>query len=67
MKIVGGISFGIGILILAGTTGAADYYDQCRLAADCVAGEPMSDFRLTIQMLTGLVIMSIGVVLLNRD
>lgn len=60
MKIAGGLMVGIGFLIIAGTVGATDYYDECRAAADCVAGEAMSELEVAVRMLIGLMVMAIG-------
>lgn len=50
-----------GFIIIVGTAGNADFYEECRRAADCVAGEPMSTLQMTLQSLAGLVMMAIGV------
>ena len=50
-----------GILLMAGAAGSSDFYDQCKAAADCVAGDPPSTLRIILQSLAGLVMMFIGV------
>ena len=50
-----------GILLMAGAAGVSDFYDQCKAAADCVAGDPPSTLRIILQSLAGLVMMFIGV------
>jgi hypothetical protein len=50
-----------GLFLVAGAAGSQDFYEECRAAADCVAGDPPS-FLLTIfQMVVGLVLMVTGV------
>lgn len=50
----------LGLLIMAGTAGNSDYYDECLAAADCVAGEPMSLLQMTLQSLLGLALFVAG-------
>lgn len=52
----------LGLLILAGTAGHSDFYDECLAAADCVAGEPMSVLQMTLQSLLGLALFVAGCV-----
>ena len=61
MKIVYTIACVIGFLLIAGTAGSSDFYDECKAAADCVAGEPMSTTRMVLQMLAGLAFGMFGV------
>ena len=67
MKIFGGIAFGLGFLVVAGTAGSADFYEECRAAVDCVAGEPMSDLRMMLQLLVGVVGMVTGICMMAKD
>ena len=61
MKIVYTIACVIGFFLIAGTAGSSDFYDECKAAADCVAGEPMSITRMVLQMLAGLAFGMFGV------
>ena len=67
MKIFGSVVFGLGFLLVVGTAGSSDFYDQCRAAADCVAGEPMSDLRMTVQLLAGVAAMVTGICMLSKN
>ena len=60
MKIFAGTAFFVGIMILAGVAGNADFYDACLAAADCVAGDPPSTFWAIIQSIIGLILLLIG-------
>ena len=57
MKVLGYIAVIIGFVIIAGTAGSADFYDKCRAAVDCVAGEPMSLLQVIAQFIGGLILM----------
>lgn len=61
MKIVAAIVGVIGFLLIAGTAGSSDFYEECRAAADCVASEPMSGLQIALQSLIGIILMAIGV------
>lgn len=65
MKIFGGILFGLGFLLIAGTAGSSDFYEECRAAADCVAGEPMSLLQIILQSVSGLLMLAFGTVILT--
>lgn len=68
MKYVPYICIAVGFLLLAGLAGSSDYYEQCRAAADCAAGEPMSYARMLIQGLIGIVTFGTGVLMIvERD
>ena len=67
MNIFGGIIFGLGILILASVAGASDFYEECRAAADCVAGEAPSTFWAVIKSFIGLMLMGLGVLVLTSE
>ena len=68
MKIFGGIALGLGFLIIAGTAGASDFYEQCRAAADCVAGPaPMSDLEMTARLVIGLIMMVTGICMITKN
>lgn len=61
MKYVPYVCAVAGFLLIIGTAGSADFYDECRAAADCVAGEPMSFARMITQSLIGIVMMGFGI------
>jgi hypothetical protein len=50
-----------GLVLIAGAAGSSDFYDQCKAAADCVAGDPPSTFGIILQSLLGLFLLWIGV------
>ena len=50
-----------GLFLVAGAAGSQDFYEECRAAADCVAGNPPSFLLTIIQMVVGLVLMVTGV------
>jgi len=49
-----------GFFLIIGTAGSSDFYEECRAAADCVAGEPMSGLQMTLQSIGGLILMAAG-------
>ena len=67
MKIFGGIAFGLGLLLIAGVAGSSDFYEECRAAADCVAGEAPSTLWMVIKSFIGVVLMGVGVLALTSD
>ena len=50
-----------GFILIIGTAGSADFYEECRAAADCVAGEPMSTMQMVLQSIAGLIFMGTGI------
>jgi hypothetical protein len=60
MKTIGYITAIVGFLLIIGTVGNSDYYDQCKAAADCVAGEPQSAVSVFLHLVAGVVLMAIG-------
>lgn len=52
----------IGFLLLAGAVGNQDFYEECRAAADCVAGDPPSLMQTALLSFVGLILMFIGAV-----
>lgn len=57
-----------GLFLVAGAAGSQDFYEECRAAADCVAGNPPSFLLTIIQMVVGLVLMVTGVAMtFNED
>jgi ascorbate-specific PTS system EIIC-type component UlaA len=61
MKVFGGIMFLIGVLLIAGSAGSEDFYEQCKAAVDCVAGDPPSAIGQIIEFAFGLIFSIIGV------
>ena len=61
IKTVGYILAVIGFFVIVGTAGNADFYEECRRAADCVAGEPVSTTQMALQAIFGLILMAAGV------
>lgn len=57
----------VGLLILAGTAGSSDFYEECRAAADCVAGDPPSMLQMTLQSILGLALMVVGCLGLTNE
>ena len=66
MKMIGYSSTIIGFILIAGTAGSSDFYEECRAAADCIAGEPMSMTQMTLQSLGGLILMGLGIKLFTK-
>ena len=67
MKIFGGIAFGLGLLLIASVAGASDFYEECRRAADCVAGEEPSIVLGFIKSFIGVVLMGMGVIAITSE
>ena len=67
MKIFGGIVFGLGLLLIASVAGASDFYEECRAAADCVAGEEPSTFWAVVKSIFGIGMMGVGVLALSSE
>ena len=67
MKIFGGIVFGLGLLLIASVAGASDFYEECRSAADCVAGEEPSMLWGVVKSIFGIVLMGVGVLALTSE
>lgn len=60
MKALGYTAAIVGFLMIIGLAGNSDFYDQCKAAADCVAGEPQSTLSMILQGLAGVVLMAGG-------
>lgn len=60
MKTAAYITGAIGFFLIAGTAGSSDFYEECRAAADCVAGEPMSTAQFVLQSVAGVLMMAVG-------
>lgn len=50
----------VGLLFVLGAVGTHDFYDECLMAADCVAGDPPSLIKTAIIGLLGLSLMFWG-------
>lgn len=61
MKNIGYIAALVGFFLIIGTAGSDDFYWECRAAADCVAGDPMSPFQFTLQVVAGILLTVWGV------
>lgn len=55
------IRIALGFLIVLGAVGREDFYSECLMAADCVAGDPPSLIMTSILALVGLGLMAWGV------
>jgi len=64
LKFFSGVFMGLGILLIAGTAGSSDFYEACRTAADCVAGDPMSNLQMFVQLIGGMLLMVVGMFLM---
>lgn len=51
----------VGFFIVFGAVGSQDFYDECLMAADCVAGDPPSLIVTSLWGLLGLGLMAWGV------
>ena len=60
MKALGYIAAIVGFLMIIGVPGNADFYEECRAAADCVAGEPQSVLSMILQLLGGIILLAGG-------
>ena len=67
MKIFGGIAFGIGLLLVAGAAGSSDFYEECRAAADCVAGDAPSTLGIVLKSIAGIILLGLGVLAMNSE
>lgn len=56
-----------GLFLSAGAAGGQDFYDECKAAADCVAGDPPSMFLTIVYSLVGIATMLIGVAGMIKD
>lgn len=59
--------FVLGLILIAGAAGGQDFYDECKAAADCVAGDPPSMFLTIVYSLVGIATMLIGVAGMIKD
>ena len=56
-----------GLLLVAGTVGAEDFYIECRAAADCGAGDPPSAVAFGVKIVVGLLMMLTGGFMVLKD
>lgn len=61
MKIFNMLLVGVGFFALLGTVGASDFYEECRTAADCVAGPPISLSEILVRCSIGVALICWGV------
>jgi hypothetical protein len=52
--------FALGLFLIAGAAGNQDFYDECKAAADCVAGDPPRMALTIVQCIVGMITMLIG-------
>lgn len=67
MKVIGYIAAVVGFLLVIGAVGSSDFYEECRAAADCVAGSAPSMLQICAQVLGGLVLGGFGLLLAGAD
>lgn len=60
MKALGYIAAIVGVLMIIGVPGNADFYEECKAAADCVAGEPQSILSMLAQLFGGILLVGAG-------
>jgi hypothetical protein len=56
-----------GLLLVAGAVGAEDFYEECRRAADCVAGDPPSAVAFGVKIIVGMLMMLGGGAMVLKD
>ena len=66
-KIIGTVIATVGFFLFAGTVGASDFYEECRAAADCVAGEPMSFLQVITQLIISVILLAAGAALVYEE
>ena len=67
MKIFGYGLLVLGFFLIAGAVGAQDFYDECKRAADCVAGAEPSGLVMFSKFIIGLGLMAIGVLFVKAE
>ena len=67
MKVIGYIAAVVGLLLAFGAVGSSDFYEECRAAADCVAGPAPSMLQIFAQVLGGFVLAAFGLLLTGAD
>jgi hypothetical protein len=67
MKLFGYVATLGGFIVIASAAGSSEFYEQCKLAADCVAGDPPSTLGMVLQSLGGLVLMASGLYQFIQD
>jgi hypothetical protein len=60
MKIIGYIAALVGFLMMIGTAGSSEFYEECLAAADCVAGPRMSSLQFLMQLVAGILLLVWG-------
>jgi hypothetical protein len=67
MRALSYIMIVLGFLMLAGSAGSQDFYEQCRAAADCVAGDPPSLWGTIAKIVAGLGMLFLGFQYLKEE
>ena len=67
MKIFGYAATLGGFILIISAAGSADFYEECKRAVDCVAGDPPSTLGMALQSLAGMMLMASGVYNLIND
>lgn len=67
MKTFGSILIFVGFFAIMGVAGNSDFYEECRAAADCVAGDPPDMFVGFLVGMLGAIAMGFGVVFVNQE
>lgn len=67
MKFIGIALAIFGFLLIASAPGAQDFYEQCKAAADCVAGDPPGAISIIAKVVGGMVIAWLGIALALQD
>lgn len=60
MRLFGLLFIVVGFLLIAAAAGSQDFYEECRAAADCVAGDPPSVLVDLAQTLGGAMMIMLG-------
>jgi len=62
----GGVLIILGIFGMAGSMGKYDFWEECRAAADCIAGDPPDDLTQLALFGMSLIITMFGIKLINK-
>lgn len=62
MKVLSAVLSVVGLFLIAGAAGSQDFYEECRIAVDCVAGDPPTIVGTIVMIFVGLILMLVGVV-----
>lgn len=67
MRAIGFVLIIMGIFLVFGSIGAHDFYEECKAAADCVAGDPPSMLASIVKTIAGLFMIVFGYAYLKED